>query len=466
MLFLAWPALFLLVDGAESPRRAARVGWQAGAAFFLSGLYWVGEAFLVEAANVWWYLPLMPVAVAALGAGLGLFWGAAFWAARRFWPTGWRRAPTLAAAILAAEVARGHVLTGFPWAMQAYAWIETPLIQVASLTGGYALSGLTLLAAMALGLRSAAPAAMVAAALATAWSWGAWRVADATPEPGPVLRLVQPNTRQVDKWAPENTRPIFENLVALTAQPADGPPPALVVWPEVAVTFLFDESVEAQAIATAALPPGASLAVGSVRIDRAAPDRPLFNSLLFYGPDGAPLGVYDKRRLAPFGEYVPYAWLLGRLGFGTLGDGLSGFTPGDGAPPPVLPGLPPFAALICYEIIFPAFVRAAARDADWALQVTNDAWFGRSAGPWQHLAQARVRAVELGLPIARAAKTGVSAMIDPWGRVTARLGLDERGVVDSPLPGPRVPTLYARLGDWPPLAFMAMAFGLARLRRV
>jgi apolipoprotein N-acyltransferase len=233
----------------------------------------------------------------------------------------------------------------------------------------------------------------------------------------------------------------------------------------VAVTFLFDESPEAQAIAVEALPPGASLAVGSVRADRTAPRRRLHNSLLFFGPDGAPLGAYDKRHLAPFGEYVPYAWVLGRIGLGTLGDGLSGFTPGDGAQPPRLPGLPPLAAMICYEVIFPGFARAAAANAGWGLQVTNDAWFGESAGPWQHLAQARVRAVELGLPIARAANTGVSAMIDPWGRLTATLGLGERGVIDSPLPGPRIETAYGRLGDWPPLALAAIAFALSRLRR-
>jgi apolipoprotein N-acyltransferase len=229
-----------------------------------------------------------------------------------------------------------------------------------------------------------------------------------------------------------------------------------VVWPEVAVTFLFDGADVARREARAAMPPGAALAVGAVRRvqnseDGSAQGR-LRNSLLFYSPDtGARAAVYDKRRLTPFGEYVPYVGVLGRLGLGTMGEGLSGFQSGPDRPPVALPGLPPFAPVICYEIIFPRAIRAEAREgARWLLQVTNDAWFGDSAGPWQHLAQARFRAIETGLPVARAANTGVSAMIDGWGRVTARLALDTQGALDSPLPARAPETVWLRFGDGPP----------------
>ena len=463
LLFVAWPLLLWLLRGAGAGGRAFGIGWWAGAGFFLSGLSWIGEAFLVEGGKVWWYLPLMPVAVTALAGFLALFWGAAFWLGNRLGPSGWRGAVALASAMLALEVARGTVLTGFPWAMQAHAWVETPVIQIAALVGAYALSGLTLLAALLAGTgRAAALGAVVA--IAAGWGWGALRLAEQVAAAGPVIRLVQPNVGQRDKWAPENLQPIFRGLVDLTAAPAVTPP-ALVVWPEVAVTFLFDESPDAIAIAAEALPPGAALAVGAVRAEPATPRARYFNSLQFYDHTGQPLGTYDKRALTPFGEYVPYAWLLRPLGLGTLGDGLSGFTPGAVPGPFALPGLPRAAVLICYEIIFPGLTRRTAAPADWIIQVTNDSWFGDSFGPRQHLAQARVRAIETGLPVARAANTGISAMIDPYGRILARLELGERGVLDAALPARVESTPFARLGDAPPLAMLAALAALCLYRR-
>jgi apolipoprotein N-acyltransferase len=335
-------------------------------------------------------------------------------------------------------------------------------MQVAALAGSYALSGLTLLAALLPGLRRPAALAVAAALVAGGWGFGAWRLAAPLQEPGPVIRLVQPATGQRDKWLAENRAPIFHGLVDLTAAPAAAPP-ALVVWPEVAVTFRFDASPEAIAIATAALPQGSALAVGSVRTDIGA--RRSHNSLMFYGADGEALGVYDKRALAPFGEYVPYAWVLGRLGIGTLGDGLSGFSPGAAAGPYALPGLPPAAVLICYEIVFPGLTRATAAPAGWILQVTNDAWFGDSFGPRQHLAQARIRAIETGLPVARAANTGISAMIDPHGRLVATLGLGQRGVLDATLPARLPPPLYARAGEWISLLLLGLGMAIVASRR-
>ena len=463
-LVLGWPVLLRLVAAAPGPRSAALRGFLAGLGFFATGIHWIGEAFLVEASKVWWYAPVMPFAVGALAALCAAFWAAGFALARRIAAPGWRGAVVLGAAMAFAEGLRGVLPTGFPWALQAYAWIDTPAMQAAALTGSLALTGLTgALAALpgAAAPRRLGPALAALALLALLWGGGASRLAGAeVAAEGPPIRLVQPNTRQVDKWAPENRRRIFETLLELTADPASEPP-ALVVWPEVAVTFLLDAAPEAVARATRAAGE-ASLAAGAVR---RAESGALYNSLLFYGPDGAPLGVYDKRKLTPFGEYVPFAWILGRIGLGTLGDGLSGFAHGRRVGPYDLPGLPPAAPLICYEIIFPGLVGESATGAGWILQVTNDAWFGDSAGPWQHLAQARARAIEQGLPVARAANTGISAFIDPYGRVTASLPLDLRGALDSPLPGAPVATLYARTGDAPWLALMAIAALAARPRR-
>lgn len=465
LLFAGWPVLCALTLGAPSPRRAAWLGWCAGAAFFLTGLSWIGEAFLVEADKIWWYRPLMPLAIGALAAFLGVFWAAAFWLARRLAPQGWRGVLVFAGALLAVEAARGAVLTGFPWALQAYALVETPLMQLAALIGAPALSGLTVATAAALALRDRRAWALALGAVAAGWGWGAWRLSSAALDlGGPVIRIVQPNVPQGEKWNPENTRAIFDDLLALTARPVTGPSPALVLWPEVAVTFQFDRSPEAIAQARAATPPGALLGVGAVRSEGDGRARRFYNSLLFYGPEGAPLGTYDKRRLAPFGEYVPYAWILERLGIGTLGVGLSGFTPGAGAAPLTLPGLAPVAPLICYEIIFPATVAEAVAGAGWMVQVTNDAWFGDSSGPYQHLAQTRVRAIEQGMAVARAANTGVSAMIDPYGRIRASRALGERGVLDSPLPAALRPPVYARIGDAGVFVLLVCA-ALAALRR-
>jgi apolipoprotein N-acyltransferase len=465
-LFIAWPALLLLVDAAPSPRSAASVGWWAGFGFFLTGVWWVANAFLVEAERIWWHAPLAPVAVATLAAVLAAFWAGAFAAARRVWPEGWARPLALGAAMTLADLARGSVLTGFPWGLQAYAWVETPVMQAASVTGSYALAGLTVAAAasVAAGWRPSLLAGLVAVGV---WGWGAWRLAGATePADGPVIRLVQPNVPQRDRWRPELMVPIFRDLLALTEARGERPP-ALVVWPEVAVPFLYLDSPDAVAAAAEATPAGGLLAAGAVRAEGEGRGRRLFNSLMFQDDAGRLLATYDKRHLTPFGEYVPYAWLLGAIGLGTLGEGLSGFTPGAGSPPLALPGLPPVAPLICYEMIFPAEVRAATRGAAWMLQVTNDSWFGDSAGPRQHLAQARVRAIEQGLPVARAANTGVSAMIDAHGRIRDLLPLDTRSWIDSPLPPAAPPTVYARFGDAPPLAlWLSLAAAATLLRAI
>jgi apolipoprotein N-acyltransferase len=461
-LFLACPPLLWLVAGAAGPRAAFGVGWAAGAGFFGAGLFWIVEPFLVDPERHGW---MAPFALALMAGGLALFWGAAFAAARALGRTGIAGALVLACLWTLAEAARGHALTGFPWALPAYAWIETPVMQAASVVGPYGLSFLTLAAALlpgaGPGLRRLAGLAGAAALVALGWGFGAWRLAAPPPERAEpvIVRLVQPNAPQHLKWRPDMQAEFYARHLEATRAPAD-PAPDVTIWSETAVPFVlgYAEALQAEMSAAAR---GRPLVLGINRLE-ATPERERwFNALAVLGPGGAAAAVYDKHRLVPFGEYVPFGAALGRLGGPRIGTLTArGFTPGPGPRLIAAPGLPAFLPLVCYEAIFPWALRAPEGRADWIVQVTNDAWFGRLAGPHQHLAQARARAIEQGLPLARAANTGVSAMIDPFGRLTALLPLGAEGHVDAALPAALPATIYAEWGDLPSLAAIAAVFGL------
>lgn len=497
-----WPLVFLCVPTlawlalARAPRSEAfRIGWTAGAAFFATGLWWIAEAFLVDVARHGW---MAPFAIAGLAAGLGLFWGLPAWIARRLAEaTGARGlAATLgfAGAWTLAEFARAHVLTGFPWALPAYAFAKTALAQTHALFGPHMLGFLALAFASALAapwLGPAAPApdgprprlrpdfAAVAAAallaLALGFGWGFWRLAGAPENPAPpsapIVRLVQPNVAQTAKWDADEVPRNFARLRALSAPEPGRPAPDVVIWPETAVPWILErEPAAREAIAASAR--GATTLVGARRIVNDATGAPTWrNSLLAIAPSGEIAGAYDKRHLVPFGEYLPFFELMSSLGLGPLVGESGGFAAGDGPGLMQAGRLPAFAPQVCYETIFPHEMPGAApaERPRWMVQITNDAWFGDSSGPRQHFEQARLRAIEQGLPLARAANTGISAMIDPWGRVTARLGLLETGAIQAPLPTALPPTPYARSGDlpWlaaPLLALLAPLAGLVRRR--
>ncbi|SFI95233.1 apolipoprotein N-acyltransferase [Albimonas pacifica] len=503
---LCVPALAWLALARGQRREAFRIGWAAGGAFFLTGLYWIAEAFLVDVARHGW---MAPFAVTGLAAGLGLFWALAFWGARRlverFGAQGVPAALALAGAWALAEFARAHLLTGFPWALPAYAFAQTALAQTLSVFGPHTLGLLALAFAAALaspwlrpggealptprnrlsaalgraGLRPdfAAGAAALLLALALGFGWSGWRLAgapaDPAPESAPVVRLVQPNAAQRAKWDPDEMPRIFARLRALSVPEPGRPAPDVVIWPETAIPWILErEPAVREAIAASAR--GAVTLLGVRRIVPGPDGRPGWrNAMEAVGPDGAILAAYDKRHLVPFGEYLPLHGLMTGLGLGPLVGESGGFAPGDGPARMDLPGLPALSPQICYETIFPHEMPAAGPDERprWLVQVTNDAWFGASAGPWQHFHQARMRAIEQGLPLARAANTGISAMIDPWGRTVERLGLLEAGAVQARLPIALAPTLYSRTGDWPwmTLALLALAApagasGLRRLR--
>lgn len=487
ILWLTLPALVLALDAAIPPRddagvrgwrrfaAAASCGWSFGFGYFLAGLFWVGEAFLVEPELFAW---LAPFAVLLLPAGMALFYAAATTAAAALWRGGFGRILALAAALSAAEWLRGHLFTGFPWNVLGYA-LTAPdvLMQSAALAGVYAL---TLVAVVvfagpaALWLtpamrrdRATAALALAVVPIATLGALGIYRLSQPVPPDvaGVRLRLVQPSIPQREKWMPGNQRSIFEKHLALSAGStsmtlAAGSGITHIIWPEAAMPFLPLDTPEALAAIAGLLPPGTALISGALRVTTDGARRLVFNSLIAFDDEAKPAAVYDKIHLVPFGEYLPFQPVLEAIGLRQLTRLRGGFDVGP-SPRPLLKvaGLPPAAPLICYEAIFPTEIVEGAERPGWLLNVTNDGWFGNTTGPRQHFHQARVRAVEQGLPLVRVANNGISGITDAYGRVLRLLPLDVAGTIDTPLPGALAPPPYARWGDIP-FAFLLLGAAL------
>ena len=452
--FVALATLIGLGGRAPGARAAALVGWAGGAGYFAGGLFWIVEPFFVDPVRHGW---MAPFALVLLPGGLALFWALAFAAGHRG-AAGWRRPLLIAVALAAVEMSRAWVLTGFPWALAGYMWIGWPPAQVAALIGPHGLTLATALAAalgaLALGsgpARVAGPLAAVAL-VGGASAWGAAELDRPMPPDREVtLRLVQPNAEQSLKWDPERAQEFLMRLVTATATAPEGPLPDVTIWPETAVPYLLNDSATILAQMDD-VTGGRTVVFG---VPRRKEGR-YYNSLAVTAPGGGLAQVYDKHHLVPFGEYVPFGEVLGRLGVqGMAASHGGGFSPGPG---PAALDLGPAGralALICYEMIFPQHLRLAERP-DWVVQVTNDAWFGEVSGPYQHLDQARLRAIEQGLPVVRVANTGVSAVIDARGRVRAELPLGTQGFLDAALPAALPATIYARTGDWPALAALVL----------
>ena len=465
VLGLAW--LFHLVSGSADFRRAATLGWAGGAGYFAVALFWIVEPFLVEAAVHGW---MAPFALIGLSGGLALLWAPALGIARMLAGGPLRAALAFAVLLGAAELARSYLLTGFPWALIGHVWIGWAPMHLAAWIGPHGLTLLTTLSAAAAAAAARRKAILVPAALAPfaiLYAAGAWMGARPIPtEVGrPVVRLVQPNAAQHLKWDPFHAREFVERQIRFTAAGAADRRPDLIVWPETALPLpLRNSGPTLERVVAAAA--GVPVALGIQRLD--GPDA--YNSLIAIDGSGKLAEIYDKRHLVPFGEYLPGAGILERLGLGLFADHMGvgqGFSAGSG-PRLIDPGgLGPTLPLICYEAIFPQDLRGAPARPEWLLQLTNDAWFGRISGPYQHLAQARLRAVEQGLPMIRAANTGISAAIDARGRIAAELPLGEAGYLDVALPAALPPTPYSRTGDLPAAALLLLAFGglcVARFR--
>lgn len=480
ILWFTLPALVWLTDGAVARgttstggrwyRRptaaAAEIGWWFGFGYFLAGLFWIGEAFLVDADS---FAFLMPFAVLLMPAGLALFHAAATALAAQFWRIGIYRVVALALALSAMEWLRGHILSGFPWNVLGYALTyPASLMQSAAVFGIYGLTLITVLVfalppvlwseASGRGSRRAALAVALLPLLIASVA-GHIRLALGTSAmvPGVKIRIVQPSILQRDKWRPENQERIFFDHIELSRRDANSTIDNLsgvthVVWPEAAMPFLPLDTPQALAAIGGLLPEGTVLIAGALRAEKAPPKSPrlriFFNSLMVFGRGGLLLTRYDKIHLVPFGEFLPLRGVLEAIGLRPLTQALGTFDFGV-SPRPLLgiPGLPPALPLICYEAIFPGALVQGAERPGVMVNVTNDGWFGNTTGPRQHLHQARVRAVEEGVPIVRAANNGVSAAFDGYGRPLGHIDLDVRGVIDVPLPVALQSPPYGRFGD-------------------
>ena len=491
--FNAWPVLFItfplavwLIDGAGAGRlggvpAAALTGWLFGFGYFVPGLYWIGNAFLVDAQTFAW---LMPFAVIGLPAYLALFTALGFALARVIWTKDASRILALAAALTIGEWLRGHVLTGFPWNAFGYALTEPlALAQSASLIGLWGLTFLSVAifaspAVLIDGRRTRRPWLAPAAALVLLIAMGAYGAIRLSLHPTEFvdkvkLRIMQPDLQQDVKFNYAAKASVMQKYLSLSDR-STGPQSTgvrdatILIWPESAFPFFLAREADAMAQIADSLPKGTILITGSVR----APDLPpgtritrAYNSIYVIDHDGSILSIYDKLHLVPFGEFLPFQGLMEKLGFVQLTKVQGGFIPGTRRKTIALPNAPRVLPLICYEAIFPGDIETRGDRPGWFVNLTNDGWFGISTGPHQHLQQARLRAIEEGLPLVRAANTGISVVTDPLGRIVAQLDLGVEGVLDSRLPSAIPPTPYARAGDIPAAIIVAIALIVAIRRR-
>jgi len=486
ILFLTFPLLIWLVDGSAATRwsgamGAALVGWFFGFGYFVAGLYWIGYAFLVDAKTFGW---LLPAAVAGLPAFLALYTALGLFAARLIWVRGPQRVLALATMLTGAEWLRGHLLSGFPWNSFGYALTEPlALAQSVSLTGIWGLTFLciAICASPAVLADDAADTPrphrtvlfglLILAGLA---SYGAVRLWQnpTTYVSGVKLRIMQPNLQQDEKFnyaAKEQVMARYMRLSDRTTGPnSNGVHDAtILIWPESAFPFFLTREPDALAQITNLLKPSTELITGAVRPAPASGNTPhAYNSVYVIDPDGSIRGIYDKVHLVPFGEYLPLQGLLARIGLKQLTHQVGGFLSGDRRRTMDVPGAPKMLPLICYEAIFPGAAVPAGERPGWLVNVTNDGWFGISTGPYQHFQQARVLAIAEGLPLVRAANTGISGVIDPVGRIISALPLGTEGVLDASLPRALAPKLYVRFGDTVFILFLVVSLILVARRRI
>jgi len=477
-VFVAFTALVLLLDGIDNQALSRRqkfkagfaCGWLFGFGYFVVSLYWIGAAFLVEADK---FALLMPLAVAALPAGIGLFWGLATGLAILVWRPGLTRILVLAVIFTLIEWIRGQVLTGFPWNTIGYTASGMGGIdQLAAFTGLYGVTFFVLVSAMAPALlfsrqKDIAMTAVLLVSFFGLWFAGdAYRNSNTRPATGPVIRVVQPNIDQKKKWDKAFRAENIENYFALSAigpvaEAGDSEPYDALIWPESALPVLFDENLTLRGRVAGLLPTDSVLILGALRRQRKITadggKNEFFNSVQAVDSDGQIIATYDKFHLVPFGEYLPGEKWLTPLGLRKIVALPGGFSSGPGPKTLKVGTLPPFSPLICYEIGFPGQIVDRDDRPDWIVNVTNDGWFGKTAGPYQHLAQARFRAIEQGLPVVRAANTGISAIIDANGNIIESLELGKAGVIQSKLPARLPATIYARFGD---LAAIAQIIGM------
>lgn len=475
-LLLSFSAIWFLLDveieEGSSFLRIFSLGWWFGLGHFTVGLYWITYALTVDLKAFWW---LVPFALFGIPSVLAVFTGIAF-ALTKVWPyQGVSRAFAFAGIWIGFEWLRGHLFTGFPWNLLGYSWAFSPeMIQIASIGGVYGLSLMTILLCVFLGYLIGKNyfermlAISIYLLVPLLWVWGHHRLnyPEVMESPSLALRIVQPNIPQTLKWDLAQKEDNFRQLLEMTSQPSALSLKA-VVWPETAIPFFLEQDSFRRVLITEALPKDALLFTGALRLTG---PKEIRNSILVLSKKGNILASYDKAHLVPFGEYIPFRKnidaIFGEGSIKKLTIGALDFKAGLGPKLVPLPhGFPSFSGLVCYEVIFPnAVINRVQERPKWMLNVTNDAWYGNTSGPYQHLEIARMRAIEEGVPLVRAANSGISAVFDAYGRMKGSIKLSTMGVLDIFLPPPtQTKPLYAQWGDWITLSFLAIVFAFAGL---
>ncbi|MHA6287825.1 apolipoprotein N-acyltransferase [Maricaulis sp. CAU 1757] len=479
-----WPALavglFVLLWSADSVRTSTRPmrtafgrGFVFGFGYFLAGTFWIAFAFITRGPG---FGLLVPVAVPAFAALLAVFWGLAImlyvWIAKS---SVWR-VLVFAAAITLTEWIRGHLFGGLPWNLPGYTWAAGgAMSQTAAWFGVYGLTFLTVFIlaapAVAVGSRFSTARLMPAfAGLALGFILifsGAVRLSQAEQPvwPDVRLRIVHANLTQAEKWGPDGEALTRDRYLALTG--ADGIDQVThVLWPEGAMPNLMLEDGQTLGEVASLLDNGQVLVAGVNRRSAGEDGYAYFNALsVLRFRQSVPRidALYDKVRLTPFGEMIPLSGLVSAIGFDEFAR--LQFTPGTSAMTLDVPGAPPMMPLICYEAIFPGFVRSVDERPQWLFNLSNDAWFGVTSGPYQHFNQTRYRSIETGLPLVRSAARGVSGLVDPFGRAVLAVSPGQEGAYDVALPAGLTPPPYWRWGDWPILALLVLILAGAVVER-
>jgi len=470
----------------QCARRGFAVGWWFGFGFHFAGLYWIGGAFLVQHEVFAW---LMPFAITLMPACLALFWGAAIAALACFAGPAFARILVLIVALTAAEWLRGNIFTGFPWNILGYS-LAYPLVflQTAGVVGIYGMTFVSVavfstplpviletIRCRRLNAAIRPVLACVVFPIITMFIYGVYVIIQPTPDEiaNVKVRLVQPSINQRDKFDPEKRFEIFKRHLELSSRgPQDFKAAengiTHIIWPEAALAFLALRSPDVMNTLADTLPDNTTLIAGTLRLEGQLGRNPskyrVFNSAMVVSGDGRVSNVYDKVHLVPFGEYLPFQDWLEAIGLEQLTRVRGGFAAGAQQRKMLhIPGLGDVRILICYEVIFPEEVIPSSRRPDILINLTNDAWYGRSTGPFQHFHQSVVRAVEQGLPLIRVGNNGISGVIDPYGRVLGKLDLDATDALDSRVPRALKPTIYSRFGDLPFVMLWLILFSFISL---
>ncbi|MDA0707832.1 MAG: apolipoprotein N-acyltransferase [Proteobacteria bacterium] len=468
VLFISFPLLLIMTKNSRSVKESFLVGYIFGLGHFFAGLYWIGNSFAVEPSVPDWAGYLM---VAVLAAFLSLFSGMVtglLYAIHKN-STFHRHLVSMVLTFIIlwslSEWLRGHLFTGFPWNLSGYVWgFSDIMLQSTAIWGIYGLGtitiGLCFIPLLMTEIRLRMGAGICGGALlGFLFLFGLFRLPENIDYVEDVnLRVVQPSIPQQDKWSYQNWGNNLLTFMDMSeGKSADGV--THIIWPETSVLYSLSEEPSRRHLMSKILSDGGTILTGFPRRQRDEDSMRIFNSFIAIDDQGEIQGIYDKSHLVPFGEYIPsfIKNILVPFGFNQIFSGGQDFSEGDGVKTLTIDGLPPVGILICYEVIFPGQVTDSANRPEWLLNITNDAWYGQSTGPYQHLLQSRVRAIEEGMPLVRSANTGVSAIIDPYGRLLNQIPLNEKGVMNNRLPKPlKEITIYSYMKDWQFIIINAM----------